>query len=286
MQETETVGEDEPDNLILAHVTQTVKKKPGDLQQLVASSHKPAERPKGILKKKLNGKEEQSETITLSRNRYQRINQHEFTYHISGSTYNQQERSLLDRGANGGMAGSNVRLIEETNRTTDIVGIDDHKIQGLKLATVAGVVESTDGPVCLLMHQYAYLGKGKTIHSSGQIEHFGNDVNDKSKKVHGGMQRIHTIDGYTLPLNVRSGLAYMDMRPPTDKELDTLPQIILTSGLDWDPSILDGEYEADGFEWTDATDGSFEPAYGDIRFDKTGKYTKRKNNSMTSLPKI
>ncbi len=102
------------------------------------------------------------------------------------------------------MAGSNVRLIEETSRTTDIVGIDDRKIQGLKLATVAGVVESTDGPVCLLMHQYAYLGKGKTIHSLRQIKHFGNDVN-KSKKVHGGMQRIRTVDGYTLPLNVPYG---------------------------------------------------------------------------------
>ncbi len=46
-----------------------------------------------------------------------------------------------------------------------------------------------------------------------------------------------------------------------------LPQIILTSDLDWDPSILDGEYDIDGVKWTDAADGSFELAYGDLCFD-------------------
>ena len=42
-------------------------------------------------------------------------------------------------------------------------------------------------------------------------------VDDKSIKV-GGNQSIVTIDGYVIALNIRGGLAYMTMRPYTDKE--------------------------------------------------------------------
>ena len=38
----------------------------------------------------------------------------------------------------------------------------------------------------------------------------------------------------------------MDMRPPTDAELDGpnhLPQILLTSDLEWNPSTIDFEYD-------------------------------------------
>ena len=46
------------------------------------------------------------------------------------------------------------------------------------------------------MHQYAYHGKGKTIHSCVQVKHYGNDVNDKSCKVNGGKQRITMLEKY------------------------------------------------------------------------------------------
>ncbi len=38
----------------------------------------------------------------------------------------------------------------------------------------------------------------------------------------------------------------MDMRPPTDKELQQLPHIILTSDAVWDSSTLDDEFFFDG----------------------------------------
>ena len=68
------------------------------------------------------------------------------------------------------------------------------------------------------MHQYAYLGKGKTIHSSAQIEYYKNSVDDKSSKV-GGKQHIVTLDDYFIPLNICNGLAYMDMSVPMLKVL-------------------------------------------------------------------
>ncbi len=91
------------------------------------------------------------------------------------------------------------------------------------------------------MHQYAYLGKGKTIHVSAQIKYYKNSVNDKSSKVD-GKQHIVTLDGYIIPLNICNGLAYMDMSVPIDKEFSTLPHVVLTSNANWDPTTLDSEF--------------------------------------------
>ena len=64
--------------------------------------------------------------------------------------------SFINRGANSGLAGEDVHIIEKTMRTADVSGISDHTTQGLPIATVAGVVDTHLGPVCLIMHQYAY----------------------------------------------------------------------------------------------------------------------------------
>jgi hypothetical protein len=92
------------------------------------------------------------------------------------------------------------------------------------------------------MHQYAYTGKGKTIHSCGQLEWYKNDANNKSIKVPGSLQSIETNDGgyATIPINIKVSLPYVQIQPYTDEEWDTLlPHIILTSDVDWDPTVLD-----------------------------------------------
>jgi hypothetical protein len=57
-------------------------------------------------------------------------------------------------------------------------------------------VKTQHGEVVIILHQYAYTGKGKTIHSSGQLEWYNQQVDDRSIKV-GGKQQIKTLDGYT-----------------------------------------------------------------------------------------
>ena len=42
----------------------------------------------------------------------------------------------------------------------------------------------------------------------------------------------------------------MDMRPPSDEELDDLPQVVLTSDIDWDPIIVDNDMDLE--QWIDA----------------------------------
>ena len=46
----------------------------------------------------------------------------------------------------------------------------------------------TQGPVVLIMNQYVYYGKGSTVHSVGQISHFGLEIDDQSSVIPGHKQ--------------------------------------------------------------------------------------------------
>ena len=127
-----------------------------------------------------------------------------------------KQGALVDRGANGGIAGADVRIIAKTGRQVDTQGINNHRITDIPIVTTGGVVSTQKGEVIAIMHQYAYVGQGKTIHSCTQLEAHKQTVHDKSKKV-GGKQWIETLDGYIIPLNICQGLPYMTIRPYTDK---------------------------------------------------------------------
>ena len=87
--------------------------------------------------------------------------------------------ALVDRGANGGILGFDAKVIHtHKDQPVDVTGIDNHELSGLKLVDAVGVCESHKGPVVVLvgpvlvhMHQYAYYGRSRSIHSSGQVEH-------------------------------------------------------------------------------------------------------------------
>ena len=70
--------------------------------------------------------------------------------------------SLIDRGANGGLAGSDVRILERTGRTVSVTGIDNHELPGLDIVTCAALLHTNHGKVVLVMHEYAYYGRGKS----------------------------------------------------------------------------------------------------------------------------
>ena len=117
-----------------------------------------------------------------------------------------QQGSLVDRGANGGLTGSDVRVLYKASRKCTVTGIDQHQINGLDIVQCAALVYTNHGYVTLIMNEYVYHGKGHSIHSSGQIEWHKNQVVDKSVKV-GGIQCITTFDGYSIPLKYTGGLS-------------------------------------------------------------------------------
>ena len=128
--------------------------------------------------------------------------------------------SLVDRGVNGGLAGADVHVLERTGRKVSVTGIDDHELPDLDIVTCVALIQTDHGKVNMLMHEYAYYGRGNTIHSPCQIEWFNNTCDDKSHHV-GGKQVITFLDGYATPLEYRSGLMYMSiLGKPTDQDLD------------------------------------------------------------------
>ncbi|CAJ1952080.1 unnamed protein product [Cylindrotheca closterium] len=135
--------------------------------------------------------------------KYRSINNHNVIYSIQKANTH-KHLALIDRGANGGIARDDARII------------------------------------IAIIRQQAYIGKGQSILSNGQMEHFKIVVDDKPTKV-GGQQRLTTPDGFVLPLDISNGLPYLRMRPPTDLELSNpdIPHFVLTSNTDWDPSVLD-----------------------------------------------
>jgi len=130
--------------------------------------------------------------------------------------------SLIDGGANGGLIGDDARILNKTMRKVDISGIDNHQVTGLDVVTAAGLVRADKGFIILIMHQYAHLGTGKTIHSKGQVEAYGNKVDDSARS-NGGKQCMKTVDGYVIPFSVRNGLHYLDMSIPTDQDMAMFP---------------------------------------------------------------
>jgi hypothetical protein len=110
-------------------------------------------------------------------------------YQVSNHKQTTLPLALIDRGVNGGVSGSDTWLIDKSLRSVHIQGINNHMIKDVPIGTVGAVVLNTQhGEVIAIMHQYAYTGKGSTIHFSSQLEWCGNDVNDHSIKIDGGRQ--------------------------------------------------------------------------------------------------
>ena len=205
---------------------------------------------------------------------------HHFAYHVAQASQ-AKHGSLVDRGVNGDLAGSDVRILSRSSRKCTVAEID-RELQGLDVVQCAGLVETNHGIVNFIMNEYACYGKGHTIHSSGQIDWFKNSVDDRSVQV-GGKQRICTIDGYAMPLTCRGGLMYLSiLHKPTDTDLERYPAVHLTGPHEWDPSVFDYTHPSGDGEppWSNDPDERF--AF-DPNFDEFGDYTQRAIQTLTIL---
>ena len=179
---------------------------------------------------------------------------------------------MVDRGANGGLAGSDMRVIHKTHRKINIQGIDNHEVTGLDVVTAATLLNTSQGKVIGIFNEYAYLGKGSSIHSSGQLEWFKTNVDEKSVKV-GGTQLITTLDGYSVPLLIKDGLAYAtSLGRPTDQDMDTYSHVFFTSPDEWDASVLD--HDPPHLDELDPSQVPDQP-FGDPMFDAYGDFNER-----------
>ena len=109
------------------------------------------------------------------------------SYIFTKAKTNLSLNQLIDRGANGGLAGSDMRVLHHTGCKINIVGIDNHELTGLDVVTTASLLDTNLGKIIGIFNEYAFLGKGNSIHSPNQMEYFKTKVDDKSIKV-GGKQ--------------------------------------------------------------------------------------------------
>jgi len=69
---------------------------------------------------------DQSGVLVINGKKYQQGNVHAL-YSVSAHKLN-QSGSLADYGANGGVAGDNICIINKTGQCVDVHGINDHQI--------------------------------------------------------------------------------------------------------------------------------------------------------------
>ena len=178
---------------------------------------------------------------------------------------NHTNQQLVDHGANGGLAGSDMRGIHRTYCKIKIQDIDNHEVTGPDVVTAATLLNTPQGKVIGIFNEYAYLWMGSSIHSSGQLEWLQNNVDETSVKV-GGTQLINTLDGYSVPLLIKDGLAYAtSLGRPTDLDMDTYPHVFFTSPDELDPSQVPDQL------------------FGDPMFDACGDFNKHIIANLNTL---
>ena len=160
------------DQTLLAHITKRKLLPPGNVKWLMLPTAN-------------NAKVDKPQEVNLNGIIYWQVNTASIVYTISSCQSAGNKSSLVDCRANGRIAGNNIQVISKTGHTVDIQGINNHRINKIPIVTAGGVINMQNGPVIAIMHQYAYTGKGKSIHSCAQMEAHKQTMHDKSNKVGG-----------------------------------------------------------------------------------------------------
>jgi len=158
-----------------------------DLRAMLTKRNVPPTDINRILSSSLSKQDDKAIDVAIINGKkyIRKVNVHKVLYQTSVHSQS-TKTSLVDRGANGGIAGTDVRIISRSGEYVDVEGVMKHRENDIELVTCGGVTQTQRGPVILIMHQYAFAGRGNTIHSSAQMEWFKQQVNDKSRHAHGG----------------------------------------------------------------------------------------------------
>ena len=100
-----------------------------------------------------------SNVLSVKRSRQIQVGQRYLFQHA-----NHTNHQLVDRGANGGLAGSDMRVIHKTHHKINIQGIDNHEVTGLDVVTAATLLNTSQGKVIGIFNEYAVPWEG-IIHS-------------------------------------------------------------------------------------------------------------------------
>jgi hypothetical protein len=116
------------------------------------------------------------------------------------------EHALVNRGANGGICGNGILVLDGSERFVDVFGLAGHKVCHLRIFTAQVWISTHKGDAIIAtFHQMALLGKGTSFLSCLQMAAYGADINDRSRLLPGGKPRI-LMDGCQVPLDFQNVL--------------------------------------------------------------------------------
>ena len=137
----------------------------------------PNNRPIGDLRDIMSNKSSVPvKETTVSKMKASLCNVHDtvITYLISSHRgFTDDTITLNDCGANGGIVGHNMCIINTSDCRVDISGIIDHQMTKLHIIMAGGVIPTQHGNITGVFHQNAHVPQGRTIHSSFNSNHLG-----------------------------------------------------------------------------------------------------------------
>ena len=61
------------------------------------------------------------------------------------------------------LVGADVHVLVRTGRNISVTDIDDHELPALDTVTCVALIQNNQGKVNMLMHEYAYYGRGNSL---------------------------------------------------------------------------------------------------------------------------
>ena len=149
---------------------------------------------------------------------------------------NHTNQHLVDHGANGGLAGSDMCGIHRTYRKIKIQAIDNHEVTGLDVVTAATLINTPQGKVIGIFNEYAYFGRDHPFIHQVNLNGFRPMLMKHLSKLVVPNLSILWMDILSL-FSSRMVLAYAtSLGRPTDQDMDTYPHVFITSPDKWDHS--------------------------------------------------
>lgn len=164
-------------------------------------------------------------------------------------------RVLIDGGANAGLVNINdlllVRFVTPA-RYVNVTGIGESRVTNVRIGTFAAKVTTTTGEAfVVILHEHGAIHNGPTVVSKLQLEDNQCMVFDRPTAMNGEQAIMVCNDEeiHYIPILYHEGLPYVKMSKPTIQDMETLPQIELTSSDVWNPNIYDSDGSRGG-HWT------------------------------------
>jgi hypothetical protein len=159
-----------PDDTLLAYMAGRTPNgsSPGDIRKVLTSNQRPANK---AIKTKVNSTElvpetiqfggqtysiHKGETITFNGHQYS-ASAHIVTYNVGKHKRTLGDKALVDRGANGCVIGTDMMVVEGSERFVDVSGLAGHQESQLRIVTGMALLHTHKGDAIGVFHQSALL---------------------------------------------------------------------------------------------------------------------------------